>query len=84
MDVAFVGHQESCSDLDSAGPEHEGGCGSATVEDSAGGEHGDVERVDYLGHESHRVVVADVSSGFGAFGNDCVSPALLHLERVGH
>ena len=82
MYVAFVGHEETGSDLHAAGSEHECRGRSPSVEDSAGGKNGDVEGVDNLWHKGHGVVVADMSAGFRAFGYYGIGAAFLHLERV--
>ena len=82
--AALIGDQEARSHLHPAGPEHEGGSGSATVEDTSRGKHGDIQGVHHLGHKGHGVGIADMAAGFSAFRHNCCGAKFLHLERVGH
>ena len=72
VDGALLGAHEARPDLDALGSQRERGGHSPAVGDAAGGDDGNVDRVDEQGHEHHGRELPDVTAGLHALADDGV------------
>ena len=72
MDGALLARKQTGAHLHAARTQRIGGRHAATVGDTAGGDHGQIDRVDHSGDERHRGRLAHMAAGLGALGDDAV------------
>ena len=59
---ALVCDQKACSHLDAGSAQHKGGRHAATIGDTAGRHHGNIDRIDHLRDKRHRRGLANMAA----------------------
>ena len=77
VDGALPACQQAGAHLNATGPQSEGRCRLPSVGNAAGGDDGDVHRVDDLGHQRHGGHLTYMAAGLHALGDDGVG-SLIH------
>ena len=77
VDGALKACQQASAHLNATGPQSEGRCRLPSIGNAAGGDDGDVHRVDDLGHQRHGGHFPHMAAGLHALGDDGVG-SLIH------
>ena len=76
--LTLLGSKEACAYLNALCAQHEGCCHTSAVSDTACGDNGYLNRVNYLRHKTHCGVFTDMSARLGTLCDDRIGARLLH------